>query len=215
MSWSRTKRGPTLAELLRRVEHLGNVDLALSEMRGLQKKEDQEEAKIRTTVLERFLLVMGSEGPGLAVKKCHRNRNFVTGVAESGKWAARTIRFETNGFEGQPDGTPLGGFITWNSQRSFPREQRGVSIADITKAEHNGKCVWVTTAEGKERLGFETSSDLNARFLCRSIDFLISATIQHDHGSGRDGSKTSSIRSSGTDNDTYGALVSDGLPSGV
>lgn len=33
-----------------RTQHLGNVDLALSEIRGLQKKEDQEEAKIRTTV---------------------------------------------------------------------------------------------------------------------------------------------------------------------
>lgn len=40
----------------------------------------------------------------------------------------------------------------------------------------------MTTAEGEERLGFETSSNLNARFLCRSIDFLISATVQHDHG---------------------------------
>lgn len=39
----------------------------------------------------------------------------------------------------------------------------------------------MTPAEGVGRLGFETSSNLNARFLCRSIDFLISATVQHDH----------------------------------
>lgn len=32
-------------------------------------------------ILERFLLVMGSEGPGLAVKKCRRGKN-VNGGAE-------------------------------------------------------------------------------------------------------------------------------------
>lgn len=59
---------------------------------------------------------------------------------QRGKWAARTtIRFELNGFEGLPGGTPLGGFITWNSKRLFPREQQGINIADITKVEHNGK----------------------------------------------------------------------------
>lgn len=60
-------------------------------------------------------------------------------AGQRGKWAARTIRFDSNGFEGLPDGTPLGGVITWNSKRLFPREQRGVSIADITKVEHDGK----------------------------------------------------------------------------
>ncbi len=35
--------------------------------------------------------------------------------------------------------TPLGGVIVWNSKRLFPREQRGVRIADIVKVEHSGK----------------------------------------------------------------------------
>lgn len=60
-------------------------------------------------------------------------------VGQRGKWATRTIRFESNGFEGPPCGTPLGGFITWKSKRLFPREQQGISIADIAKVEHDGK----------------------------------------------------------------------------
>lgn len=58
---------------------------------------------------------------------------------QRGKWAARTIRFGPSGLESLSDGTPLGGVIVWNSKRLFPREQRGVSIADIAKVEHSGK----------------------------------------------------------------------------
>eukprot|EP00903_Cladosiphon_okamuranus_P012730 g11901.t1 len=162
---------------------LGNIDLALSEIRSLKDEEDRAEAIIRRMVLERFLLVMGSEGPGLAVKKCHRSRNFGVGSAEPGKWAARTIRFEPSGIESLTDGTPLGGTIVWNSKRLFPREQHGVSIADIAKVEHCGKCVWMT-ADGEGKLGFETSSHLDARFLCRCIDFLVSAAVQHNNLNG-------------------------------
>lgn len=35
------------------------------------------------------------------------------------------------------------------------------------------------TATGESRLGFETTSNLDARFLCRSIDFLVSAAAEH------------------------------------
>ncbi|CAM9740784.1 unnamed protein product [Scytosiphon promiscuus] len=80
--WSSPKRGPSLAELLRRVEYLGNVDLALSEVRSLQEGEDEVEAMIRRTVLERFLLVMGPGGPGLMVKKCSRRKKNGTGGSE-------------------------------------------------------------------------------------------------------------------------------------
>ena len=36
-------------------------------------------------------------------------------------------------------------------------------------------------ADGEGRLGFETSSSADARFLCRSIDFLVSAVVQHSN----------------------------------
>lgn len=65
------------------------------------------------------------------------NLGFILGD-QRGKWAARTIRFESSGLENLPDGTPLGGAIVWNSKRLFPREQRGVSIADIARVEHSG-----------------------------------------------------------------------------
>lgn len=45
------------------------------------------------------------------------------------------------------------------------------------------QCVWMT-ADGEGKLGFETSSHLNARFLCRSIDFLVSAVVQHNNLNG-------------------------------
>lgn len=49
------------------------------------------------------------------------------------------MRFEPSGLERLPDGKPVGGTIVWNSKRLFPREQRGVSIANIAKVEHSGK----------------------------------------------------------------------------
>ncbi|CAN0009211.1 unnamed protein product [Ectocarpus sp. 4 AP-2014] len=196
IEWLPTKRGPSLAALLQRVEYLGNVDMALSEVRSMQEQDNRGEDVVRSKVLERFLLLMGPEGPGLAVKKYQRIMTFGTGGIERGKWAARTIRFAWNGMDSLEDGTPLGGAIVWNSKRLFPREQREVRIADIVKIEHNGNCVWMT-ADGEGRLGFETSTNMDARFLCRSIDFLVSATVQHRTHSGGDGSKAYPLTSTG------------------
>ncbi|CAN0016557.1 unnamed protein product, partial [Laminaria digitata] len=97
---------------------------------------------------------------------------------QRGKWAARTISFELNGAESLPDGTPLGGSIVWNSKRRFPREQPGIRIADIARVEHSDQFLWML-ADGQGRLGLEMYSSADARFLCRSIDFLVSAVVQH------------------------------------
>ncbi|CAM9577121.1 unnamed protein product [Ectocarpus fasciculatus] len=214
IEWLPTKRGPSLAALLQRVEYLGNVDMALSEVRSMQEQDYRGEGVVRSKVLERFLLVMGPEGRGLAVKKYQRSKTFGPGGSERGKWAARTIRFEWNGIDSLEDGTPLGGAIVWNSKRLFPREQREVRIADIAKVEHSGNFVWMT-ADGESRLGFETSSNMNARFLCRSIDFLVSATVQHRTHSGGDGSKRYSLTSTGSSNDAPAIPASYLSPLGV
>eukprot|EP00904_Undaria_pinnatifida_P011164 jgi/Undpi1/7178/HiC_scaffold_22.g09652.m1 len=203
-SWSHTKHGPSLAELLQRIETLGNVDEAMSHVRSVQDREDRSEEVIRAKVIRRFMQVMGPDAPGLAVKKCHRSSGGGnSNGAERGKWAARTITFDINGAEMLPDGTPLGGAIVWNSKRLFPREKPGIKIADISRVEHNDQFLWMM-ADGEGRLGFETSSSADARFLCRSIDFLVSAVVQHSNvGRSRSSTKTASLQSIGTNQHVY------------
>lgn len=41
-----------------------------------------------------------------------------------------------------------------------------------------GQFLWMI-GDGLGRLGFEMNSIADARFLCRSIDFLVSAVVQH------------------------------------
>ncbi|CAB1099386.1 unnamed protein product [Ectocarpus sp. CCAP 1310/34] len=158
IEWLPKKRGPSLAALLQRVEYLGNVDMALSEVRSMHEQDNLGEGVVRSKVLERFLLLMGPEGPGLAVKKYQRSMTFGTGGSERGKWAARTIRFAWNGMDSLEDGTPLGGAVVWNSKRLFPREQREVRIADIAKVEHSGNVsAYSDQAGGEERNDSDTT----------------------------------------------------------
>lgn len=84
-TWCQPRKAPSLAELLGRVELLGNVDVALSEIRSMQDEETRREEIIRGKVMARFMQVMGPKGPGLAVKKCHRGGRGSAGIALGAK----------------------------------------------------------------------------------------------------------------------------------
>ncbi|CAM9897583.1 unnamed protein product [Ectocarpus sp. 8 AP-2014] len=50
IEWLPTKPGPSLAALLQRVEYLGNVDMALSEVRSMQEQHNRGEGVVRSKV---------------------------------------------------------------------------------------------------------------------------------------------------------------------
>ncbi|CAM9346765.1 unnamed protein product [Chrysoparadoxa australica] len=111
-------------------------------------------------VLSRFMEVMGSEGPGLKVKKYHRHQG------EKGRWAKRVIRY----VEGEGGGSES--YVTWNTKKLFSREDPHVELSKVTKVESSRCMVWISTTDGA-RLCIETKLVTDAKLLVQSLEYLL------------------------------------------